>query len=854
MADRRQPPPNNKDTRSLPNLPSTPPPQSAQDIHSGLCDARPYATPYSNKPGVYPSSEVTQTYKKMGGSLIEEVFSGTFVDVPNLIEDKLSDHIISMGIGHAKYPNDPVAAAKYEFKASETLDSLKEEGTYGRYKKWVGWKRGKKDHEKNVTDYLNKIAENIRQGCGLPSNDTTREFSCMFKDKAPAEAAVNCKRKPDGVVIDHSKVDTDAAWADIHAVMEFKRSRDPRAYRTAYAQLLQYARMVFAAQQNRRFVLGVILTGDDLMTFFVFDRAGVLSSERFNVMKDPGKLIRVVAGLLFAENIDLGYDPTVYHRDGERFILFRHVEYKIKESHLRRVVDSWVDDSRNPFEHVIMEKITGIGGVAKIVDHETVQIRGVNDTTATDRRALSEKENWKTQRKWYLFGKLETREHRRIMMKPYGKPLEDFQTLTELLTLVKDIIQTIEDLINKRVLHRDISLRNLVLAKEDPKDPNSRRRGYIIDFDFAIETDEQDKECAKGRRTSCIGNAAFHGSGNDGQGKENKIKHAYYHDLESILYVLCWLCTAQEGPNNLQRSRDFIFKKSAIAQWAGYGKNDPTMEDIRQAKESHVSKAENFDKYIVSQFAPYFQPLRKCIKDMRTLLVFTGSADPEEVEVNRDIIKDRLKGNKKISLSVLSTIPVALRDSKAVFRSLHDVIDKTLEELATIEEPPSNAVPTHNEDQDTDELSPDQIGRKNMRAFEEENAIQREMEKAEAENAEEAKRKKKNLKKIAETVEEADEDVEDETQAASGTAHEAGEEAQDGSQAASKRAFDLSTSIWTDNVPSLIFDSNPSGAHASASLIAPESPTPTSRKRPSRDGPLNDELEELSSRKRVRSN
>ncbi|KAH8112614.1 hypothetical protein DFH11DRAFT_1511437 [Phellopilus nigrolimitatus] len=778
-----------------------------------------------------------------------------------------------MGIGHAKYPNDPVAAAKYEFKASETLDSLKEEGTYGRYNKWVGWKRGKKDHEKNVTDYLNKIAENIREKCGLPlPNDTSREFSCMFKDKAPAEAAVNCKRKPDGVVIDHSKVDTDAAWADIHAVMEFKRSRDPRAYRTAYAQLLQYARMVFAAQQNRRFVLGVILTGDDLMTFFVFDRAGVLSSERFNVMKDPGKLIRVVAGLLFAENIDLGYDPTVYHRDGERFILFRHVEYKIKEiiyaeSSVRGrgtncflvehegedavIKDSWVDDSRNPFEHVIMEKITGIGGVAKIVDHETVQIRGGNDTTATDRRALSEKENWKTQRKWYLFGKLETREHRRIMMKPYGKPLEDFQTLTELLTLVKDIIQTIEDLINKKVLHRDISLRNLVLAKEDPKDPNSRRRVYIIDFDFAIETDEQDKECAKGRRTGTLPFMALEMMVAE---KENKIKHAYYHDLESILYVLCWLCTAQEGPNNLQRSRDFIFKKSAIAQWAGYGRNDPTMEHIRQAKQSMVQNPADFDKYIVSQFAPYFQPLHQCIRDMRTLLGSKGSSDPKEVEVNRKLIKLCLQQDIEVSLSVLSTIPVALRDSKAVFRSLHDVIDKTLEELATIEEPPSNAVPTHNEDQDTDELSPDQIGRKNMRAFEEENAIQREMEKAEAENAEEAKRKKKNLKKIAETVEEADEDVEDETQVASGTAHEAGEEAQDGSQAALKRAFDLSTSIWTDNVPSLIFDSNPSGAHASASLIAPESPTPTSRKRPSRDGPLNDELEELSSRKRVRSN
>ncbi|KAH8112595.1 hypothetical protein DFH11DRAFT_1511603 [Phellopilus nigrolimitatus] len=718
---------------------------------------------------------------------------------------------------------------------------------------WVYWDRGQCSYKRKITDYLNKIAENIRKEYGLPLNDASREFSCIFKNKVSAEAPVNCKRKPDGVVLDRSKVSTDPAWADVHAVMELKSSFHPWAYKWAYKQLLKDARMVFDAQQNRRFVLGIILNGDDRMAFFVFDRAGVLSSERFNVIDEPEKLIRVVAGLLFAENIDLGYDPTIYHRDGERFILFKQVEYKIKEviyaeSSVRGrgtncflvehegedavIKDSWVDDSRNTFEHEIMKKITGVGGVAKIVDHETVQVRGVNDTTATDRRALSENEHWKTQRNWYFFGTLETREHRRIMMKPYGKPLEDFQTLTELLTSVKDIIQTIEDLINNRVLHRDISLRNLVLAKEDPKDPNSRRRGYIIDFDFAIETDEQDKECAKGRRTGTLPFMALEMMVKE---EENKIKHAYYHDLESILYVLCWICTAQEGPNNLRRSRDFIFKESAIAQWAGYGKNDPTMQDIRNAKQSMVAKAENFDKYIVSQFAPYFQPLHKCIKDMRTLLVFTGSKDPKEVEANRKIIKLCLKHDIEVSLSVLSTIPLANRDSKAVFKSLHDVIDKTLEELATIEEPPSNAVPTHNETQDTDELASDQIGRKNMRVLEEENTFKREMEKVEGENAEEANAKKKNLEKIAETVEEADEGVEDETQIASGTAHEAGEKAQDGSQAASECAFALTAFEWTDDGPSLPSDSIQSGAHSSATLFVSGSPTPTSRKRPSEE-------------------
>ncbi|KAH8112636.1 hypothetical protein DFH11DRAFT_1511626 [Phellopilus nigrolimitatus] len=769
----------------------------------------------------------------------------------------------------------------FSVKASDILGKLKRKiggGTYPNGSRpedwWKYWNRSQRSYKQRITDYLNKIAENIRKEYGLPLNDASREFSRIIKSKVSAEEPVDCKRKPDGVVLvlDHSKMGTDPTWSGVHAVMEFKSNFHPQPYKWACKQLQQDARMVFDAQQNRRFVLGIILDGDNRMTFFVFDRAGVLSSEKFNIMEEPEKLIRVVAGLLFAEYIDLGYDPTMYHRDGERLILFKQVEYKVKkiiyaESSIRGrgtncflvehegedavIKDSWVDDSRNTFEHEIMKKITGVGGVAKIVDHETVQVRGVNDTTATDRRALSEKENWKTQRKWYLFRKLETREHRRIMMKPYGKPLEDFQTLTELLTSVKDIIQTIEDLINKRVLHRDISRRNLVLAKEDPKDSNSRRRGYLIDFDFAIETDEQDKECAKGRRTGTLPFMALEMMVAE---EENKIKHAYYHDLESILYVLCWICTAQEGPNNLRRSRDFIFKESAIAQWAGYGKNDPTMRDIRQAKQSMVQNPEDFDKYIVGQFAAYFEPVKDCIRDMRTLLISTGSSEPRKLKTKLEFLENCRKKEISIPLDSLATIPIAYRNEKDVFNSLHKIIDET---LATLEEPvpPSNTGSAPSEDQDINESTSDQIGRTNMRVFEEENILKRGAKEIEAEKAEEAEREKNRLEEIAETIEEASEELEGKTQVTSGPAQKAEGKGQDGSRAASERAFDLMAFEWTNNGPSLPVDSISSGAHSSATLIAPESPTRTSRKRLSRHDPEKDEPEELSSRrsKRVKS-
>ena len=52
------------------------------------------------------------------------------------------------------------------------------------------------------------------------------------------------------------------------------------------------------------------------------------------------------------------------------------------------------------------------------------------------------------------------------------------------------------------VLHRDISLYNIVLAAAGP---SGIRKGYIIDFDYAIRTDlPEQRIVARGKRTVSI--------------------------------------------------------------------------------------------------------------------------------------------------------------------------------------------------------------------------------------------------------------------------------------------------------------------------------------------------------------
>ena len=60
----------------------------------------------------------------------------------------------------------------------------------------------------------------------------------------------------------------------------------------------------------------------------------------------------------------------------------------------------------------------------------------------------------------------------------------------------------IEALDNIGVLHRDISLYNIILVADGT---SGVRRGYIIDFDYAIRTDlPEQRIVAKGKRTVSV--------------------------------------------------------------------------------------------------------------------------------------------------------------------------------------------------------------------------------------------------------------------------------------------------------------------------------------------------------------
>jgi hypothetical protein len=126
------------------------------------------------------------------------------------------------------------------------------------------------------------------------------------------------------------------------------------------------------------------------------------------------------------------------------------------------------------------------------------------------------------------------RVHTRLVIAPVGRSLLAFATYTELLTALRDAIAGHRHMYTKhRILHRDVSVNNIIITNPTTSDGTSTI-GVLIDFDLAIDT----------TRENCSG--ASHRTGTfdfmaRGVLKGNE-QHTPLHDLESFFYVLLWLC------------------------------------------------------------------------------------------------------------------------------------------------------------------------------------------------------------------------------------------------------------------------------------------------------------------------
>jgi hypothetical protein len=98
----------------------------------------------------------------------------------------------------------------------------------------------------------------------------------------------------------------------------------------------------------------------------------------------------------------------------------------------------------------------------------------------------------------------------------------------------------------------------------------------------------------------------------------NSVKHEFYHDLESLFYVMCYICCICAGPNYTLRRDKNVFK-TAIGKWLG--KKNQTESQIGEEKYRTVLSSKAFKKSILVVFHPYFDHLKPFMKILRDIAI-----------------------------------------------------------------------------------------------------------------------------------------------------------------------------------------------------------------------------------------
>ncbi|KIK17895.1 hypothetical protein PISMIDRAFT_39784, partial [Pisolithus microcarpus 441] len=213
----------------------------------------------------------------------------------------------------------------------------------------------------------------------------------------------------------------------------------------------------------------------------------------------------------------------------------------------------------------------------------------------------------------------ETHLHRRLLLSPVGDPLVQFHSLQELVSIFIDIIQVHFVLIDVyNILHRDISINDILMficttrwtaASHDQEEQENVivkkkfRCSLLIDFDYADMLNSGKQGVSSSDRT-IGGTIPFMAIDllREYNSPSKDFMHTFSHDLESLIYVLVWICILYQAPNEI--CSDWTIEQTCLKQWA----LAKTTADIQALCDQKVGQLST--RSVLSDFMPYFEPLK----------------------------------------------------------------------------------------------------------------------------------------------------------------------------------------------------------------------------------------------------
>ncbi|KAH6628305.1 hypothetical protein F5144DRAFT_303988 [Chaetomium tenue] len=192
------------------------------------------------------------------------------------------------------------------------------------------------------------------------------------------------------------------------------------------------------------------------------------------------------------------------------------------------------------------------------------------------------------------------RVHRRVIVRDFGRPIYTASSPSALLAALEGCITGHESLHEANLLHRDISINNLMI-NEDPDNPSWP--SFLIDLDLAIRKQRTAASGAKGK----TGTRAFMAIG-----ALLGEQHSFMHDLESFFWVLFWICVHCDGPGEGTVVDEFD-------KW-----NFAHTGTLAQLKKGLISDEADFLQTAEEYFTRYYQPMTHCVNELRKVVFPNG--------------------------------------------------------------------------------------------------------------------------------------------------------------------------------------------------------------------------------------
>ncbi|KAI5986625.1 hypothetical protein EDD15DRAFT_2373072 [Pisolithus albus] len=331
----------------------------------------------------------------------------------------------------------------------------------------------------------------------------------------------DANRKPDFILLPSSIPDSsrELDWRDVIVFGEMKSKNTTDTLRKSYIEGAGKTALLLYAQDGRHSAPYLRMLGHYIVLTF-FDRGGSLSTAAFDIHDYPDFFLRILLGISTAPIETIGFDETVFwDRDdkkkkvlvawkgssseddkGNPTVSLEQLIFISDTLHGRGttvwagsmkdptsptarrqivVKDSWIDPLRKFTEGSMLAKLNdaNVEGVPRLIHEQQVQgphpsraEMKVNMSTHFLRRLVSQSGG----RQYQL------RVLSRLLTEPLGIQIMAFSSLAQLLIAFLDYVQIHKDAIVKaKVLHRDISLLNLLLVIWDASRGDSHRLDFL---------------------------------------------------------------------------------------------------------------------------------------------------------------------------------------------------------------------------------------------------------------------------------------------------------------------------------------------------------------------------------------